>query len=217
MNNRISFAPRIAFALLVLVTLGCGASSQAVATEAATSAPKAVPTAIPDLSTARIPVYDLPKGFEEIPGEEFDAGFPVADKELQPENVFAYVNGSEFQMVMGMNFLLTEETDRAGFDLALSQPELALREIVRSMNGDNVYQEELTNVLEGVGEGQIAMTMLTDVKDLPMRVNIGLFRRGVVGGMIMSMTMVGQQESISLRELAKLFDKRIQESIAAAQ
>lgn len=147
MNNQISFAPRIAFALLVLVTLGCGASSQAVATEASTSAPTAVPTA--------------------IPGEEFEAGFPVSGKELQPETVFAYVNGSEFQMVMGMNFLLTEETDRAGFDLALSQPELALREIVRSMNGDNVYQEELTNVLEGVGEGQIAMTMLTDVRDLP--------------------------------------------------
>ena len=35
--------------------------------------------------------------------------------------------------------------------------------------------------------------------------------------MILSMTMVGQQESISLRELAKLFDKRIQESITAAQ
>jgi len=176
-NNRTSFAPRIAFALLVLVTLGCGASSQAAATEAATSAPTAAPTAIPDLSTARIPVYDLPKGFEEIPGEEFEAGF----------------------------------------DLALTQPEQALREIVRSMNGDTVYQEELPNVLDGIGEGQIAMTMLTDVEDLPMRVNIGLFRRGVVGGMILSMTMTGQQESISLRELAKLFDKRIQESIAAAE
>ncbi len=35
--------------------------------------------------------------------------------------------------------------------------------------------------------------------------------------MILSMTMAGQQESISLRELAKLFDKRIQESIAAAE
>ncbi len=180
-NNRTSFAPRIAFALLVLVTLGCGASSQAAATEAATSAPTAAPTAIPDLSTARIPVYDLPKGFEEIPGEEFEAGFPVSGKELQPETVFAYVNGREFQMVMGMNFLLTKEMDRAGFDLALTQPEQALREIVRSMNGDTVYQEELPNVLDGIGEGQIAMTMLTGVEDLPMRVKIGLFRRGLSG------------------------------------
>ena len=183
----------------------------------ASDAPAEVPAKLPDLATARIPVYDLPNGFEELSTEEFDTTFPVAGQEYEPQAVFAYVNGSEFQMVLGMNFLLTEVLERTGFDLALSQPELILKEIASQMEGDNVRKEEVTKVLDGVGETQVAMTMVVDLEGLPMRVNIGMFRRDMVGGMIMSMTMLGQPESISLRELGQLFDKRIQRSLNSAQ
>jgi len=224
MKDKQWFAPRLALILMVLVTLACGASSQASPAEAPGTAdspeatpaytPTVLPTALPDISEARISLSELPEGFEEIPVDENSLGeAPSTEDEFQPEAIFTYANKNQFQMIFGMNFLLDKALDRAGFDLALGQPETTLKQFTGVMGGQNVRDEKILDGLDGVGETQIAMTMLADVQKIPMRVNVAMFRRDIVGGMILSMTMEGEPENISLQELGELFDQHIQESL----
>jgi hypothetical protein len=228
MKDKNWFVPQLALIVMVLVTLACGASSQATSTEApsttvspeATQAytPTVAPEALPDISEARIAMSELPAGFEEIPTDENTLGPTTSgEDEFQPKAIFLYANKDKFQMIFGMNFLLNKALDRVGFDLALGQPETTLKEFTNVMGGQNVRDQKILDGLDGVGETQIAMTMLADVKEIPMRVNVAMFRRGIAGGMILSMTLEGEPENISLQELGTLFDQHIQESLNAAE
>jgi hypothetical protein len=136
-----------------------------------------------------------------------------SEEGFQPEVVFAYVNPEQFQMIFGMNFLLVNPVDRLGFKFALGQPELTLKEFAGAMGSANIRHEKILEGMKDVGDARIAMTMLSDVEDMPMQVNVAMFQRDVVGGMVMSMTMEGQPENISFQEVARLFDQHIQDSL----
>jgi hypothetical protein len=71
--------------------------------------------------------------------------------------------------------------------------------------------------MDSVGEKQTAITMVADFKDVPMRVNAVIFRRDVIGGLLISMAVEDKPESISIQELGKLFDQHIQESLKQAE
>ena len=79
MKDKTWFVPRLALIMMVFVTLACGASSQATpsaSTEnsgpAATEVHTATlaPQSVPDVSTARISLDELPQGFKEISTDE---------------------------------------------------------------------------------------------------------------------------------------------------
>ena len=224
MKNKTWWAPTVAFVLIALVTIACGTSSPATpassiemtAAPAATqtSAPTAVPEVLPDLSAAQIRLDELPEGFEQIAADEFNMEeLNSGDSEFKPEIVFTFVNKHPFQVVFGMNFLLVEAVDRLGFKYALNHPEMALKEFTGGMGSTNVREEKTLEGLEDIGDEQIAMTMLADVESIPMRLDVVMFQRDMVGGMIMSMIMEGEPGSISIQELGKLFDQHIQESL----
>jgi hypothetical protein len=221
MHKKVSFAPRIAFALFVLVTLGCGASARATSIEAAESAATEVVVtdsdALPDMSVARIIRRQLPARFEEIEMDDVGKeGAPFGQEEFLPEEVFAYVNKSDFHVIIGMNFLLTDAFNELGFGATLEDPE-TLMEFAGAMGGENIREEKVLDTLEDLGEKRSAMTMLADVEGVPMRVNAAMFQRGVIGGIILSMTVEGQEAQISFEKLTRLFDERVQESLEGAQ
>lgn len=226
MNKKVSLAPRIAFILLVLVTLGCGASAQATATEAikegqtevvATQEPTEAPVKVPDMSAARIFRQQLPGGFEEIPMDDVEQGGMLPGKEeYLPEVVFAYVNKNDFQLIIGMNFLLVDAINRIGFSAALKDTD-TLKEFAGAIGGENIRDEVVIETMDDLGEKRSAMAMVADVEGVPMNVNVAIFQRGVIGGIIMSMSAEGEEAKISFEDLGQLFDKRVQESLERAQ
>jgi hypothetical protein len=161
---------------------------------------------VPDLSTARISLDELPEGYKEIQTDEILAAQKASgNDEFLPEGVFAFVNAKDFHMILGMDFLLVDAVDKLGFNLALSNAEKTLKEFAGAIGGKNVREPKVLEGMETLGEKQTAMTMLADVEDVPMRVNAVMFRRGIAGGLLLSMTLEGQPENISLKELGELF------------
>jgi hypothetical protein len=223
MKDKKWLAPRLALVLMVLVTLACGATSQATPSTSAensgstaTEVPTATlaPEVVPDLSTARISLDELPKGFKEIATDELlTAQKASGNDEFAPDGFFAFVNANDFHLILGMDFLLIDAVDKLGFNLALRDAENSLKEFAGAMGGQNVREAKILEGLDTLGEKQTAMTMLADVEGVPMRVNAVMFRRDTVGGLLFSMTVEGQPENISLQELGKLFDQHIQESL----
>jgi hypothetical protein len=203
----------MAFALLVLVTLGCGASAQAAATEA----PFEAPAKLPDMSIARIYRQQLPGGFREIPMDDVAQGSMLpGNDEYLPELVFGYINQNDFHLIIGMNFLLVDAFNRLGFKQAMKDPD-TLKGLASALGGENLREVTTLETLDDLGEQRKAMSMLADVEGVPMRVNLAIFQRDVIGGIIVSMTEEGQQAKISFEKLGQLFDQRVQESLATAQ
>jgi hypothetical protein len=140
-----------------------------------------------------------------------------SDEDLQPEKVFIFVNSQDFQMIFGFNFLLTERFDRTSFDVGMSQPEVTLPAMVSGMGSENVKDEKLLEGFEDVGETQIGMTMVADMEGVPVQVDVLMFRRDVVGVMLMSMVLEGQSPNITLHEMGSKLDQRIQEVVQTSQ
>ena len=218
MNKKVSLAPRIAFILLVLVTLGCGASSETASEPEATEAPFKVPAKLPVMSNARIFRQQLPGGFEEISmaGVIHDGLASEGDEQYLPEEAFAYVNKKDFQVIFGMNFLLVNTMNRIGFNAALEDSD-TLKEFAEAMGGENIRDETMIETMDNLGEKRSVMTMLADVEGVPMRVNVAMFQRSVIGAVLVSMWTEGEEAKISFEKLVQLFDKRVQESLDRAQ
>lgn len=224
MKNKTRLATIVLLGLAIFITLGCQLASQtqpAPASELASEgAPASLPTDMPtetalpepDLSSAVLTLEDLPPGFEEF--SLADMGVTLDDfseEELQPEEVFIFINSEDFQMVFGFNFLLTNKLDRATFDVGISQPDAALPALINGIGSEDVRDEELLEGFEDVGEKQIGMTMVTDLEDLPMQVDVLMFRRDVVGAMVMSMVLEGESPNITLHELGLKLDQHFEE------
>ena len=227
MKNKTRFATTIFLGITTFVTLGCQLASQAkptlessgeVPTPSSTQA--LPPTQIPelDISSAVLTLDDLPPGFEEFSTEELGMSMDdFSDEDLQPEKVFIFVNSQDFQMIFGFNFLLTERFDRTAFDVAMSQPEITLPAMVNGMGSEDVQDEKLLEGFEDVGETQIGMTMVADMEGVPVQVDVLMFRRDVVGVMLMSMVLEGQSPNITLHEMGLKLDQRIQEVLQTSE
>jgi hypothetical protein len=157
---------------------------------------------------------DLPAGFEEFTLEEL--GMSLADfgnEGVQPENVFVFINSRNFQMIFGFNFLLTEKLDRVSFDIGVSQPEITLPAFVGGMGSENVRDEKLLEGIEDIGEVQIGMTMVATLEGISTRVDVLMFRRDVIGAMVMSMTLDGQTPNITAHDLGLKLDQKVEENL----
>lgn len=230
MKRRTHITTIIILGITIFVTLGCQLASQAAPSpepaQAFTSTPANPPTQVPtetppptpDISSAVLTLDDLPPGFEEYNLEEMGMSVDdFSDENFQPEEVFIFINTQDFQMVFGFNFLLTERFDRAAFDLGMSKPEMTLPALVNGMGSENVQDEKILEGLEDVGEVQIGMSMIANMEGVPVQVDVLMFRRDIVGAMVMSMVLEEDAPNITLHDLGRKLDQHIQESLQAIQ
>lgn len=224
MKNKTRFVTAILLSLVIFITLGCQLASQAFSTPmpdflstpagTPTLKPTLSPTPGPDISSAILRLDDLPSGFEEINLEEIGMTLDdFSNETFQPEEAFLFINMRNFQMVFGFNFLLIENLDRAAFDLGMSQPERTLPALVDGMGPENVQDEKILDGIEDIGDVQIGMTMLANMEDVPVQVDILMFRRDIIGAMLMSMVLEGHSPGITIHELGLKLDQHIQESL----
>jgi hypothetical protein len=230
MKNTNRIAIILFLGIVIFISLGCQLTSQATSTpesEAASnsesdSSPQQAPTETQspkvDISSAVLTLDDLPPGFEELNSDELGIVMDdFNDGELQPEEIFIFMNSQDFQMVFGFNFLLTKSFDRAAFDMGISQPEITLPAFIDGMGSENVQNEEILEGFDDVGEKQIGMTMVADMEGIPVQVDVLMFRRDVIGAMLMSMVLEGETPNIALHELGLQLDQRMHESMGTTK
>jgi len=229
MNNKTRFTTIIFLGLAIFISLGCQIASQAAPdpisapTIAPTSSnpPTQEPTPTPiqelDISSAVLTLEDLPPGFEEFSPQDLGMSLEdFSDEAFQPAEVFIFINPQNFQMVFGFNFLLTKKIDRVAFDTGVSNPETTIPAIVSGMGSENIQDEQLLEGLEDIGEKQIGMTMVSNTEGMSTQVDVMMFRRDVVGAMLMSMIMEGGTPNITIHELGLKLDQNIKETLQSS-
>lgn len=223
MKNKTHFTTAVLLSLVLFITLGCQLASNANAAPGSTPASNSAPAEPPaqtsaltptpklDLSSAVLRLEDLPPGFEEFDPDELGTfADDFSDGELQPEEVFFFMNSQDFQMIFGFNFLLAKSFDRAAFDMGISQPEMTLPAFINGMGSENVQDEKILAGFEDVGEKQIGMTMVANMEGVPFQVDVLMFRRDIVGAMVMTMVLEGESPNITLHEIGLILDQHIQ-------
>jgi len=228
MKNKTRFATTIYLGIAIFITLGCQLASQTqpapVSDPASDTEPAKPPTDEPtetpplelDLSSAVLTLEDLPPGFEEYTLE--DMGMTIEDfgeDDFQPEEVFVFINTQDFQMVFGFNFLLAKKLEQAAFDVGISQPDVTLPALINGIGSENVQDEKILEGYDDIGEKQIAMSMIADMEGTSVQVDVLMFRRDIIGAMVLSMNLEEQTPIITIHELGQKLDQRVKENLQA--
>lgn len=179
----------------------------------------ATPTDIPTatampraLANAVLTLEDLPSGFEAISLNEF--GLSKEDLSVEGftvEEIFAFMGNDPFEMIMGFTTLLPTQLDRAGFDLALGQPEFLMDSFVGGMGATDIQEQKELTYLNDIGDASVGFTMVADMGGIPMRMDMVVFRRDMAGAFIFVFYIDGSVPALTVDEVANKLDDRFVE------
>jgi len=183
-----------------------------------TDTPVPSPTTLPDLSDVVLTLDDLPSGFSDMPLEQL--GLTPEDLSgggFEAESVFAFLEPSAFQLIMGFTLLVPDAIQQAGFDLALRNPEFLLNLFVSGMGATEVVEQQELPGLDDVGDVSTGLTVVADLGGISMRIDMVVFRTGPAGAIVMLMYPDGADPDISIGEVAQRLESRLTEALSSGK
>lgn len=183
-----------------------------------TPTPINTPTATPpsglDLSKELLSLEDLPSGFEAISLAEFGlTKEDLSGDDFTVESVFAFMGTEPFELVMGFTTLLPTRLDQAGFDVGLGQPGFLMESFVEGMGATDILEQKELAHLNDIGDASAGLTVLADMEGIPMRMDMAVFRRDIVGAFVLVMHIDGDVPVLTVDEATRILDDRIVEML----
>ena len=233
MKRRRVIFPSIVLAVVVMSALGCDVLSPSP-TPTPTRAPTATPTLTPTTTHTPRPtatptitptpessiagivlaLEDLPPGFEATSLEEYGlTREALSGGGLVVEAVFAFVEYEHFELVMGFTTLLPTRLDQASFDAELGQPDYLIESFVLGLGGADILEQSQLAGLDDIGDASAGLTVVSDTTGIPMRMDMVVFRRDVVGVFLITMYLDGDVPVIPIADLARIMDDRVAEML----
>ncbi len=167
-------------------------------------------SALPDITGAILTLDDLPAGFQEMPlGQAGLSKEALSQGDFQVESLFAYLDSNAFQIVLGFTLLIPDQLERAGFDLALRNPDFLLNLLAGSMGDVDVIEKEALAGMDDIADASAGLTVLAEVSGIEMRMDLAVFRRGVAGAFVLVMYVEGQTPTITVRDAALSLEQRL--------
>jgi hypothetical protein len=152
----------------------------------------------------------LPAGFEEMPlGQMGLSKEALSQENFEIESLFAYLDSSTFQIVLGFTLLIPDQLERAGFDMALRNPDFLLNLLAGSMGDVDVIEKEALPGMDDIADASAGLTVLAEVSGIEMRMDLAVFRRDVAGAFILVMHVEGQTPTITVRDAALSLEQRL--------
>jgi len=169
-----------------------------------------IPTPPSDLSDVVLTLEDLPLGFEAVSPAEF--GFTKEDlsqDDFTVESLFVFLEAEHFELVMGFTALVPTKLEQAGFDVVLRQPEFLLESLTEGMGATDILEQKELSDLDDIGDAAGGLTVVVDMEGIPMRMDLVVFRRDIVGAFVLVMYMDGDIPVVTIDDVAGKFDDRI--------
>jgi hypothetical protein len=190
---------------------------QATPTPVPTPTPEPTPTSLPDLSGVVIALEDLPSGFEAVPSDELNLAAILSEKGFTAGSSFAFIEREQFELVMGFTGLLLSKYERSDFDQQLDYPDYLLDSIVKGIGAADVLEQKTLPGLEGVGDTSAGVTLAVVQEGVPMRVDVVMFRRGMVGAVAYVLYADGAVPVVPLSDIARTLDVRIVDALPSTE
>ena len=208
--------------LLISAGLGGGFCEVSIATKAIDrshilSADIPDPTA--DLSSLVLTLQDLPPGFTEM-SSDYVASLRnklSQGPDFKPASIFAYQKIDrklfELQLLIGFTLQLSDPTLQATFDRAIGEGSFA-KAFSQGLNGnkESPFTPPATLTLQDkIGEVSAGWRSQGKVENIPMNVDLALFRRGQIGVVMATIYLDGTKPTITISEAGRKFDSRMME------
>jgi protein-disulfide isomerase len=176
-----------------------------------TDTPTITPTPGPDLSQAVLTIDDLPKGFKAASDEfNIETGYVMDTFPYQVIGSFAFVEDCQFEFIMGFTMHLPWRSQQVEFDQYAAGFARIILESTGLFGGESDVKrpEDLTG-LEDIGNAVTGATTTMSSNGIKLRMDIVIFRRGIVGAWIIVSYYEGAIPAASIDEIARKLDARI--------
>lgn len=223
------FILMIALIFGISLTLSCATVQELFAEPTATSTliptttrtptitPTITPTPEPDLSEAVLTLDDLPPGYIVLPLDELGISMDdLGGDDFDFESAFAFLETTNFEIVMGFTTLLLNALEQAGFDFVLNYPEILLESMATGMGATGISKREELVGLDDIGDNSVGLRMVVDMEGIPMRMDMVAFRRDVAGAVVLVFYVEGSLPVTSVGDVARKLDARIVEILQPA-
>ena len=208
--------------LLISAGLGGGFCEVSIATKAIDRSnilSADIPDPAADLSSLVLTLQDLPPGFTEMPSEYVASLKNKLSQgpEFKAASIFAYQKIDrkllELQLLIGFTFQLSDPTLQAAFDQGMGEGIFA-KAFTQGLNDDKELQfsppASLTLQYK-IGEVSAGWRSRGKVENIPMKVDLALFRRGQIGVVMATIYLDGTKPTITISEAGRKFDSRMME------
>ncbi|MEG4317322.1 MULTISPECIES: hypothetical protein [unclassified Microcoleus] len=168
-----------------------------------------------DLSGLVLTLQDLPAGFTKVPLD------PLKNKDsflpdFKPASVFGYLKNDDqpFQIVVGFTTQLSNQSDRAKFDAAISEGSFAqvFYQYCKNSNKEAQFTNLTALTLEDkIGELSGGWRTQERMPGETANFEFAVFRRGQIGSFMIIMYFDGSKPPVTISSVARQLDRRIME------
>ena len=206
--------------LLISAALGGGFCEESIATKAIDRSnilSADIPDPAADLSSLVLTLQDLPPGFTEM-SSDYVASLRnqlSQGPNFKPASIFAYQKIDrkllEFQLLIGFTLQRPDPTQQARFDRAIHEG-MAAKAFSQGLNSNKespfTHPAALT-LQDKIGEVSAGWRSQGKIKNIPMNVDMALFRRGQIGVFMATIYLDDTKPTITISEAGRKFDSRI--------
>jgi hypothetical protein len=208
--------------LLISAALGGGFCEVSIATKAIDRSnilSADIPDPAADLSSLVLTLQDLPPGFTEMPSDYVASLRNKLSQgpEFKAASIFAYQKIDskvlELQLLIGFTVQLSDPTLQATFDQGIGEGIFA-KAFTQGLNDDKELQftpPATLTLQDKIGEVSAGWRSQGKVENIPMNVDLALFRRGQIGVVMATIYLDGTKPTITISEAGRKFDSRMME------
>jgi hypothetical protein len=178
-----------------------------------------IPEPAADLSSLVLTLQDLPPGFTEMPSDYVASLKNKVSQgpEFKAASIFAYrkIDSKllELQLLIGFTFQLSDPTLQAAFDQGIGEGIFA-KAFTQGLNSNKELQfapPATLTLQDKIGEVSAGWRSQGKVENIPMNVDLALFRRGQIGVVMATIYLDGTKPTITISEAGRKFDSRMME------
>ena len=207
---------------LLSAALGGGFCEESIATprvDRSITQSADIPTPAADLSNLVLTLQHLPPGFTEMSSDDVASFRNQLSQGLdfKPASIFAYQKIDrklfELQFLIGFTVQLSDPIQQATFDRAIREG-MAAKAFSQGFNSNKespfTHPAALT-LQDKIGDVSAGWRSKGKIENIPMNVDMTLFRRGKIGVFVTGIYLDGTKPAVTISEAARKFDSRMME------
>jgi hypothetical protein len=123
--------------------------------------------------------------------------------------MFAFIEPDEFEIVVGFTALVLDPVQRASFTMMARQPNILIEALGET---DSFSEPQELPGLDDVGDVSAGATVvMTPDSETRLRMDMVVFRRDILGAVVMVIYLEGDTPLASVGDLARTLDARMAE------
>jgi phosphate/phosphite/phosphonate ABC transporter binding protein len=183
------------------------------ASEDRAAATRLNPDLATDFSDLALTAQDVPEGFEEM--SLADLGMTEADLTqgvYEMESFSAFVDLEHFEVLFGLTMVIPTGLQQAAFDVSLQNPDFLMdwMDVAAGMEGMDVPEQKEIPDLDDIGEVSAGLSLVAGSDPFPMRMDMVMFRRDMVGAGVFLIYADGDVPVVTVGDLARKLDHKLQ-------